>query len=167
MITFVLIAAVLVAVALAWLLPPLLRRAPAGATTDRIQLNLALLRDQLADLEAERARGAVLPAQYAESKAELERRVLEEAASEERAAAASAGAGRFSAVVVAGVVPIAAVILYLVLGDPSAFDLQRSVASMGDHTKQPTAQDIEGMLNGMDSIICFFFFHHGHVGNRN
>jgi cytochrome c-type biogenesis protein CcmH len=146
-ITFVLVAAVLVAVALAWLLPPLLRRETAGATTDRVALNLALLRDQLADLEAEHARGAVSSGHYAESKAELDRRVLEETTSEERAAGAWAGAGRATAAVVAGIVPSAAVVLYLVLGDPSAFDLQRRAQSMGDHTKQPTSQDIEAMLS--------------------
>ena len=44
--------------ALAWLLPPLLRGATSGAETDRTQLNLTLLRDQLAELESDRARGA-------------------------------------------------------------------------------------------------------------
>ncbi len=146
MITFVIIATVLVAVALAWLLPPLLRRETAGATTDRTQFNLSLLRDQLADLEAEFKKGAVTPEQYAESKAELDRRVLEEAASEERAAGSTAGAGRTTAALVGAVVPVAAVVLYLVLGDPSALDLQGRAAAMGDHTKQPTAQDIESML---------------------
>jgi cytochrome c-type biogenesis protein CcmH len=145
-ITFILVAAVLVAVALAWLLPPLLRRESTAATTDRMQLNLALLRDQLADLEAEHVRGAVPPEQYAESKAELERRVLEETTSEERAVASTVGAGRATAAIVAAAVPIGAVVLYLAFGDPSALDLQRRVTAMGDHAKQPTAQDIEGML---------------------
>jgi cytochrome c-type biogenesis protein CcmH len=145
-ITFVLVAALLVAVALAWLLPPLLRREAAADPTDRVQVNLAMLRDQLADLEAERTRGALPPEQYAESKAELERRVLEETASEDRTSTASGGAGRVTGALVAAVVPVGAVILYLAFGDPSALDLQRRMASVGDHTKQPTAQDIEVML---------------------
>lgn len=150
MITFVLIAAVLVVVALAWLLPPLLRAGPSAADTDRTQLNLSMLRDQLADLEAERARGGLTPEQYAESKVELERRVLEETtANEERVAAGSSGAGKATAAIVAALVPVAAVVLYLILGDPGALDLQKRQASMagGDHTKQPTAQDIEQMLS--------------------
>jgi cytochrome c-type biogenesis protein CcmH len=145
-ITFVLVAALLVAVALAWLLPPLLRREAAADTTDRVQVNLAMLRDQLVDLEAEHARGALPPEQYAESKVELERRVLEETASEDRASTASGGAGRMTGALVAAVVPVGAVILYLAFGDPGALDLQRRITSVGDHTKQPTAQDIEVML---------------------
>jgi len=76
--TFVLVAALLVAVALAWLLPPLIRRETGALTRDRVQMNLGLLRDQLADLDTDRARDALSAEQYAESKAELERRVLEE-----------------------------------------------------------------------------------------
>ena len=144
MTTFVIVAALLVAVALAWLLPPLIRRETGALTRDRVQMNLGLLRDQLADLDTDRARDALSAEQYAESKAELERRVLEETETEARAAAAPTG-GRVTAVLVAAGVPVAAVLLYLVLGDPGALDLQSRIAAV-EHTKQPTQQDIETML---------------------
>jgi cytochrome c-type biogenesis protein CcmH len=144
MIVFVLVAALLVGVALAWLLPPLIRRDPGAIARDRVQMNLQLLRDQLADLDAEHARGALPAEQYGESKAELERRVLEETETGTRVTAAASG-GRATAAVVAAAVPIAAVVLYLALGDPSALDLQSRRASL-EHTKQPTQQDIETML---------------------
>jgi cytochrome c-type biogenesis protein CcmH len=143
--TFVLVAAVLIAVALAWLLPPLIRRDSGAHTRDRVQMNLGLLRDQLADLDTDRARDALSAEQYAESKAELERRVLEETQTEARAAAAAPTGGRVTAVLVAAVVPIAAVVLYLALGDPGALDLQSRIAAV-EHTMQPTQQDIETML---------------------
>jgi cytochrome c-type biogenesis protein CcmH len=146
-IAFVLVAALLVGVALAWLLPPLIRRDAGALPHDRVQMNLGILRDQLADLEAEHARGALPPEQYAESKAELERRVLEETESGTRRAGAAAAGGRATAAVVAATVPIAAVVLYLSFGDPSALDLQSRRTSLGDHTKQPTQQDIETMLS--------------------
>jgi cytochrome c-type biogenesis protein CcmH len=145
-IVFVLVAALLVGVALAWLLPPLIRRDPGALAHDRVQMNLGMLRDQLADLEGEHARGALTPEQYAESKAELERRVLEETESGTRRAVAAAAGRRATAAVVAATVPIAAVVLYLTFGDPSALDLQSRRASLGDHAKQPTQQDIETML---------------------
>jgi cytochrome c-type biogenesis protein CcmH len=145
-IAFVLVAALLVAVALAWLLPPLIRRDAGAFARDRVQMNLALLRDQLTDLDAEHARGAVSAEQYAETKAELERRVLEETAMGSRASSAAPFGGRVTAAVVAGTVPIAAVLLYVWLGDPSALDLQSRRAAMADHTKQPTQADIDTIL---------------------
>lgn len=145
MITFVIVAALLVGVALAWLLPPLIRHDAGALARDRVQMNLGLLRDQLADLDAEHARGALSAEQYAESKAELERRVLEETETGTRAAAASPSGGRATAAVIAAAVPIAAVVLYISFGDPGALDLQSRRAALG-HTKQPTQQDIDTML---------------------
>jgi cytochrome c-type biogenesis protein CcmH len=143
--TFVLVATLLVAVALAWLLPPLLRHNAGANRRNREQMNLGMLRDQLAELESERARGALSAEQYAESKAELERRVLEENESETRSRSASVPGSRVAAVLVAAVLPVAAVVLYLTLGDPGALDLQvRTAAS--DHSKQPSQQEIETML---------------------
>ncbi|HUL64559.1 MAG TPA: c-type cytochrome biogenesis protein CcmI [Burkholderiaceae bacterium] len=146
MIVFVLVAALLVGVALAWLLPPLIRRDAGALAHDRVQMNLALLRDQLADLDGEHARGAFSREQYAESKAELERRVLEETESGTRHAGAAESGGRATAAVIAATVPIAAVVLYLSFGDPSALDLQSRRSAL-EHSKQPTAQDIEAMLS--------------------
>jgi cytochrome c-type biogenesis protein CcmH len=143
--TFVLVATLLVAVALAWLLPPLLRQNTGVDRHDRDQMNLGLLRDQLAELEAERARGAISNEQYTEIKAELERRALEETESETRSRSGAAPGNRMAAVLVAAVLPVAAVVLYLTLGDPGALDLQSRTAA-GDHSKQPSQQEIETML---------------------
>jgi cytochrome c-type biogenesis protein CcmH len=144
-ITFVVIAALLVAVALAWLLPPFLRRDAGARQHDRTQVNLGLLRGQLAELEAEKARGALSDAQYVEGKAELERRVLDEAETETRVAAGPTRGGRAVAALVAAVVPVAAGLIYVALGDPGALDLQTRMA-LDEHSKQPTAQEIETML---------------------
>jgi cytochrome c-type biogenesis protein CcmH len=148
---FVLIAAMLVAVALAWLLPPLLRRGATTQSHDRVQVNLGLLRDQLADLDAEHARGVISAEQYAESKTELERRVLEETESETRAAAATVG-NRALAWMVGIAVPVAAVLLYLSLGDPGALDLQvRNASFDGKHA--PTQEDIDSMLTRLEQRL--------------
>jgi cytochrome c-type biogenesis protein CcmH len=144
-ITFVLIAAVLIAVALAWLLPPFLRGSTGVQTRDRVQMNLGLLRDQLAELDADHARGAISAEQYVETKAELERRVLEEAETETGAAARSQQGSRLTGALVAAAVPVAAVVLYLSLGDPGALNAKLA-ATLGDETKQPTGQQIEDMV---------------------
>ena len=77
MITFIALAIALVALAMAFVLLPLLRNR-AGGDIDRASANLGILKDQLAELENDHRRGSVSDAHYAEAKAELERRVLEE-----------------------------------------------------------------------------------------
>ncbi|MCX8005710.1 MAG: c-type cytochrome biogenesis protein CcmI, partial [Burkholderiaceae bacterium] len=112
MIAFVVCAALALAVAVGWTLRPLWARAPRAASVDRTQTNLAILRSQLADLEAERQRGALAPAEYEEAKAELQRRALEETGAAAAPAPAASG-GRTLAAALGAVLPVAAVALYL------------------------------------------------------
>ncbi len=76
-ITFVLIAAAMVAAALACVLVPLLKRGRPGGVA-REASNVALLRDQLRELDADLATGTMPRDQYDQAKRELEQRVLEE-----------------------------------------------------------------------------------------
>ncbi len=77
MTTFVLIAAAMVAAALAWVLVPLLKRGRPGGVA-REASNVAILRDQLRELDADLATGTMPRDQYEQAKRELEQRVLEE-----------------------------------------------------------------------------------------
>ena len=86
-ITFVLIAAAMVAVALAWVLVPLLRGA-AGRGVAREASNVAILRDQLRELDADLATGTMPREQYEQARRELEQRVLEESKAPARSPAA-------------------------------------------------------------------------------
>ena len=116
---FIAIAAVMIAGALAWVLPPLVRRRAQDQGIPRQQTNLAVLRDQQAELDAELARGALTPEHYERARAELERRVLEEV----EAAPASASTppdGRWVAGIVGAVIPLAAAVLYFQIGSPEA-----------------------------------------------
>lgn len=138
--TFVFIAAILVAVGLAWLLPPLLRRERGTLAVERAAANLGILKDQLAELEAERARGAVSVEQYAETRAELQRRVLDEVAGQTAAAPVAASrSGRATAFAIALVVPIAAGLIYWQRGDLAAFDpaLQQAMGEGSPHNMAP------------------------------
>ncbi len=147
MTTFVVIAAILTAVALAWLLPPLLRRGRATPAVERAAANLGILKDQLAELEAEYARGAVSPEQYAETRAELQRRVLEEVAAESPAAPPAASrSARTTALVIALVVPTAAGLIYWQRGDLAAFDpaLHQAMGEGTPHNMSP--QEVERIV---------------------
>jgi cytochrome c-type biogenesis protein CcmH len=121
--TFVLIAAVMVTVALAWILVPLLRARP-DPRIDREASNVALLRDQLQELENDVANGIMPTERFDQARRELEARVLEESKAAAPVTAAPSRAGVWSAAIVGALVPIAAVVLYLLLGDPAAFSPQ-------------------------------------------
>jgi cytochrome c-type biogenesis protein CcmH len=121
MIAFVSIAALMVAAALAWILIPLLR-APSVTGVAREGSNVAILRDQLKELENDIANGTLTRDQYEQSRQDLERRVLEESQTSPRAAKAlPSPVGAWTAAVVAGALPLAALIIYVALGNFDAF----------------------------------------------
>ena len=115
---FWILAASLMVLALVLLLPSLLiNRRILGAGTqgraidhaipgDAGSANLAILREQLAQLDAELAAGSITPVQHAQAKGEIERRALEESAQAENAKAQRSTAG--AELSTAGAVPTAA-----------------------------------------------------------
>lgn len=132
---FIILAALLVAAAILIMAVPLLRRAPDAASSagasQRREANLAILRDQLAELENERREGTLSDADFEQAKGELQRRLLEETQAEEtqaEAAQSSAAnahaAGRKSALAVLLALPIAVAAGYAVLGEPRALNPQ-------------------------------------------
>jgi len=119
-IAFVVAAAVMAALALVWVVVPLLRPR-AAPIVERERTNLAILRDQRRELERDLANGTITSDQYDVTAAELDRRVLEETQS----AGAAAGdrplrSAKLSATLIAVGLPIAATALYVLLGTPAA-----------------------------------------------
>ena len=79
MMLFWLICAALVAIALAFVLPPLLQQVAGGPTDDgKTEANLDVYRDQLSELEADLRNGIISPEQYKEDREGIERRLLED-----------------------------------------------------------------------------------------
>ena len=118
MTTFWLIASALVAIALAVLLPSLLRRRTAPERVSRQATNVAVYRDQLRELEQDFVSGILNREGYEEAKREIERRVLEDVSGAE--AGAAAGGGRNAAVVIGAAIPIVAFALYFAVGNIGA-----------------------------------------------
>ena len=75
MITFWLIAAVFIGIALAFLLPPLLQRDAAETTGGDNETNVEVYRDQLSELEAVLVSGTISAEQYQQDRDEIERRL--------------------------------------------------------------------------------------------
>jgi len=117
---FLLLAAALIAISLVFLLLPLVRARRTGAPTERAA-NLSIYRDQFAELERDLASGVLTDDQYAQARAELDQRLLEDVERTPPApAATSRWSSRTTAVVVAVAVPVIASLLYWHLGTPQA-----------------------------------------------
>jgi cytochrome c-type biogenesis protein CcmH len=143
--SFVLIAAVLAALCLAFILPPLLRGHSARQDVDRARANLGVLKDQLAELEADHARGIVADEQYTEIKAELERRVIEDV-QVEKPVRQGKRASRWPAIVVAALVPLASAGIYIQFGDPGALDPTLRAANQDPADGHMSGEQLEQMV---------------------
>ncbi len=111
-----------------------LRRAARPAEADeaadaRRAQNLAAYRQQLAELEAARAGGALDETQFAAARLELDRRVLEDTAAP-AAPASGAGNGRLALLACALAVPVLALGLYRHLGATSEIELGGLIAQL-------------------------------------
>ncbi len=123
MMVFWIIAVALIAAALLFILPPLLRRPEnAPAPVDRNRLTVAIYQDQMAELESDLRSDTITQDQDEVGRQELERRLLDDVPQVPGQAPSSGGrpAGRWSAVMVGIAVPVVVVTLYLVLGTPEA-----------------------------------------------
>lgn len=126
------IAGLLLAAALLFLLPPLLapRAARAGAVS-RDASNLGILREQLAEVDAELAAGTIGREQALATRAELQRRLLEEVRDRGAGAEGAVERSRTTAVAVGVAVPVFAVLLYLALGSPKGLLPAEQAPSQG------------------------------------
>ena len=139
---FVLIAVGMVAIALAAVLIPLLRGSTPGVL--REATNVAILRDQLRELDADLDAGTMPRDRYDQAKQELLQRALEESKSVEAVAAKAPQSAAWTAAVLGSTLPIAALLLYLALGNHDAFaPLAVQSKPAGEH--KVTRQDIEAL----------------------
>ena len=158
MIAFWSIAALLVAVALAFVLPSLLRRRSGAADVSRAALNAAIYREQLDELRAEMERGAITAEQFERSRRDIERRIVGEHA---QVAAAPVYPGRSlrAAIAIGVLLPVVAGLVYWKLGAPRAltgeavvdarnvtpeqiFDMVKKLAAR----MEKTPDDVEGWM---------------------
>src|SRR5262245_44815593 len=108
--------ALLTTATLGVLLVPLLRRSV--RTTDRLDNDLAVYRDQLAEIERERANGTLPEAEATAARVEIERRILAAADQDQQTPAPAPGLHRFLPPALCLLVPLFALGIYLNLGQP-------------------------------------------------
>ncbi len=143
---FWLVAICLVIAALLFIVPPLLKESVAEPGVDHTELNIAVYRNQLAELEQDRANKVITEEHYERTRHEIERRLLQDTAGAKSKAEKSGGA-RATAVALLIAVPVASVALYNHLGSPNAITGQGPIVSQagsGDH--KDTGAQIEAMV---------------------
>jgi cytochrome c-type biogenesis protein CcmH len=122
-ILFWVICALMVLVALMFVLPPALQRSDESARAsedERKQANIAVYRDQLSELEADLGNGLVSQEQYAQDRDEIERRLLEDTATARTKNSRSAPINARNTVYLIGIgLPLVAVIFYFQVGQPN------------------------------------------------
>ncbi len=128
---FAIYATLLIVVVAAFILPPLWLglRAP-RPKAERKEANLAIFRDQLRELEAEKSEGMLAAADFEQARRELQRRLLEEVEPEAvtQAAAANHAPSRKTAIAILLLLPVLALLGYGVLGRPQALDPMQTAA---------------------------------------
>ncbi|HEV8261361.1 MAG TPA: c-type cytochrome biogenesis protein CcmI [Burkholderiales bacterium] len=126
MTAFIVSAGVLLLLAVAIVLRPLLKGG-AGTGVARERANFEIYRDQFVELENDLRSGVLGDGQFDQAKADLDRRVLEEAA---RPAEGVTGArrGHAAPIAVGVLIPVAAVLLYLRFGSLEGLDVTHHAA---------------------------------------
>lgn len=151
MTAFIVFAGLLLAGALLLILPPLLgvgarrRREQARQST----MALTVLREQLAELDAELASGQIDAASHAKSREELERRALEEGeAAAEVAESADVKPSKAWALGMALTIPALAIAGYLIIGEPDALDPRNHQTQQGF-----TQAQVEEMVSALETRL--------------
>lgn len=139
LILFTTLAAIGIVLALAFVLPPLLRQRKADDSESRCELNIAIYREQMREIEADRAAGLLSLAQFNAARLEIETRLAEDAllgSLPPRAPVVSRRLGY----TLAGLLPASAIGLYLWLGNPLILisDAQANPAQAGVNAAEVT-----------------------------
>jgi cytochrome c-type biogenesis protein CcmH len=137
---FLIAAAVAVALVLVLLLRPFLWKSASSQASHR-QINTAIYREQLARLEQDLTDGTLSQQDYANARAELQRRALEDTKEED--AVATLHAPRRTLVTVALLVPLAAAGLYAFIGNPG------SMSPAGHGGQAVSDMDVERMVTAL------------------
>ncbi len=145
---FILIAALLAASVTWWLVSVLWRSPKLDSSIEHHAVNATVLRDQLAELEQDRANGILSLLDHAAAQQELQRRVLDEATP-----AQDTGQRRQSsksaAIALAIVLPVAATLTYLAIGNPAAI-----TPPSAQSAPAMTQADVQGMVDSLAARLA-------------
>jgi cytochrome c-type biogenesis protein CcmH len=120
MTAFLVTATALVAIVLLVVILPM-RRIRGNTVTTATEVNVGIYRDQLRELDADLAAGTIDAAQHAEARADIERRLIEDAVPPPPTAAVTAHGNR-ALPLLAIAIPVGTLALYLITGTPEGLN---------------------------------------------
>ena len=141
------LAAVMVTVALLFVLPPLLRkREPTAVSRD--ELNTEVIKTQLVELDADLAAGKLDEDQYGAARTDLEQELLYDLA-RSGPAQREPRSGRWATLLIIPLLPLCAVLLYQQLGSIELIERLQQVQTFQSQPVQQQAATIEDMVAGL------------------
>lgn len=143
MTSFWVVAGVFIVAALMFVLPTLLRsRSTKSELVEREAANLTIYRDQLAELDSDLQNDILSKEQYEKSKQELQKRMLQDVSASKNTASNSTQKGRgiVATAIFILAIPLAAVSLYMILGDTRGLLPQAQLASATQFHSQDMAE---------------------------
>lgn len=157
MITFWLICAIMIGIALAFMLPTLLERSKDSDETRRQQAreaNIEVYRDQLNELEGDLRTGVIGSELYEQDRDELERRLLEDVTATSIVTKSFSSQSRGVAYAVALGLPALAIALYLQVGSPKASRAAPSSSQIpaagGDFSQARIEQNVAALAKRLE-----------------
>ena len=141
------LAAVMVMVALLFVLPPLLRKRTVSAIS-RDDLNTNVIKEQLAELEADLMAGKLDKAQFDAARQDLERELLYDlATSGDAQTATPERGGRWLTLLLIPAIPLCAVLLYQLMGSVELIDrVQQAQTAQPQSEQSQSVATIEEMV---------------------
>ena len=157
MLSFWIIAALFVLLALWFILPPLLQKTDNNKGDEMRAANVSVYKDQFREMEADLKNGLFSEEQYQQDKGELERRLLEDVKAPNPESSSTLTATRKFAYGVATAIPIGMIAFYLVVGNPKALSPSLPAMQMpagnqqgGAMTGQQIAANVEKLAKRLE-----------------
>ena len=143
--SFWLLAAAMTALALLFVVPPLLSRKPARQVIhDHDQITVDVIKQQLSELDADLQAGKLEQTAYAAARHDLERALLDDLSPTTTSSLPASGhSGRWASAVLALAIPAVALWLYQQLGSKAALEIDQQVAEIAADT---TGHSLQRMI---------------------
>ena len=142
---FWIICALLILVALPFVVLPLWRRSTSSNAVLRNAANLEIFRDQIAEMDADLNNGLLTAELYEQGKRELQSRLLDEVNEDQVASAPVRNPLKVLAISLAIILPIASTLLYLKIGNVNSLSPQAAMATMGGSGTMRSAESLAAL----------------------
>ena len=150
---FILCALALLVGCVLWLIRPLVWARPL-ASPSRQSLNTAIYQEELAKLKLDLSAGLVAASAFEEAQTELMARYLQDTQAQDQAVDASFKPARVTQWALVVLLPLSAVCIYLLLGQPMALVWSPEAPSSASKTPAVTQADIERMVSALADKVA-------------